>query len=454
MIDYMNQEIPTINEKDKLIIYLENYETEILDKKQRGVVFTPMKTVEFVLSKLPKEVWNNPNLKWLDPCCGIGNFSVYVYFKLMDSLTMIPLEQRQKHILENMIHMVEMKDSYYQIVSKIFLSDTYNLNLFKGTYVSLHTLDQEIPVYDPKCFFDIIVGNPPYQKENKVDPSKLSAKPLYHLFVERSLLLLKENGYLNFIHPVSWRRKSKEIKILEKMTQYYFLYLYTSNHFEPFKTCSPYINIYVLQKKSYKKKLLTEYETYFDKKEYLGKVNIPNNLSFMPFLLSKEVLSIINKMINKKGEKLNVQLESKFSTSKKNIQIEKTEEYKFRNIHTNHKKKGILYRYSNKKHPSHDKLKIVMNFKGGYKNFLPFIEEGNAGITDNSMYMCVNGGNKDFVLNFLKSDLITFLLRVTNYNFGSNHKNEFHILNLITIPNNLNYNKFYQLTKNEITFLN
>ena len=106
MIDYMNQEIPTINEKDKLIIYLENYETEILDKKQRGVVFTPMKTVEFVLSKLPKEVWNNPNLKWLDPCCGIGNFSVYVYFKLMDSLTMIPLEQRQKHILENMIHMV------------------------------------------------------------------------------------------------------------------------------------------------------------------------------------------------------------------------------------------------------------------------------------------------------------------------------------------------------------
>ena len=47
------------------------------------------------------------------------------------------------------------------------------------------------------------------------------------------------------------------------------------------------------------------------------------------------------------------------------------------------------------------------------------IEEGNAGITDNSMYMCVNENNKDFILNFLKSDLITFLLRVTNYNFGS-----------------------------------
>jgi len=93
------------------------------------------------------------------------------------------------------------------------------------------------------------------------------------------------------------------------------------------------------KKRPYDKKLVTEYETYFDKEEYRGQINIPNNLSFMPFLLSKEVLSIINKMINVKGEKLNVQLESKFSTSKKNIRIEKNKEYKFKNIHINHKKK-------------------------------------------------------------------------------------------------------------------
>ena len=426
--------IPTLLEKEKLLLYVENYETTQLDKKQRGVVFTPFLTVEFSLSKLPKEVWLNPDLKWLDPCCGIGNYSAYIYFKLMNTLSskITNEEERRRHILENMIHMVEMNDSYLKIVDTVFLSDKYNINLFKGSYVSLHTLDSDIAVYDPKFKFDIIIGNPPYQKENKIDPYKLSAKPLYHLFVERSLDLLKDNAYLNFIHPVSWRRKSKEIKILQKMTQYYFVYLYTSNHYEPFKTCSPYINIYVLQKKPYNKKLLTQYETHFDKEEYRGKINIPNNLSFMPFLLSKEVLSIIKKMTNK-GDKLNVQLESKFSTSKKNIRNEKTEEYKFKNIHTNHKKKGILYRYSNKKHPCHDKLKIVMNFKGGYKNLFPFIEEGGSGITDNSMYMYVTEENKDFILDFLKSKLIYFLLKITNYNFGSNHKNEFHIMNLITI---------------------
>ena len=447
--------IPTILEKENLSNYIENYETLILDKKQRGVVFTPMKTVEFVLSKLPEEVWLNPNFKWLDPCCGIGNFSVFVYFKLMDTLSLKinDTEERRKHILENMLHMVEMKDSYYEINKKIFLSDTYNLNLFKGTYVSLHTLDPEIPIYNPDVNFDIIIGNPPYQKENKVDPSKLSAKPLYHLFVERSIDLLNDSGYLNFIHPISWRRKSKEIKILSKMTQYYFIYLYTTNHFQPFKTCSPYINIYVLQKRPYNKKLLTTYETQFDKKEYKGDTNIPNNLSFMPVLLSKEVLSIIDKMINAEGSKLNIQLESKFSTSKKNIRVEQNEEYKFKNIHTNHKKKGILYRYSNRKHPCQDKLKIVMNFKGGFQNLRPIIEGGGIGITDNSMYMCVTDDNKDFILDFLNSDIIYFLLMITNYNFGSNHKNEFHILNLITIPNIYNFNVFYKFTKSDIFFI-
>ena len=79
--------IPTLLEKEKLLLYFENYETTQLDKKQRGVVFTPFLTVEFSLSKLPKEVWLNPDLKWLDPCCGIGNYSAYIYFKLMNTLS-------------------------------------------------------------------------------------------------------------------------------------------------------------------------------------------------------------------------------------------------------------------------------------------------------------------------------------------------------------------------------
>tara|TARA_B100001093_G_C26834671_1_gene1017796 strand:- start:1615 stop:2964 length:1350 start_codon:yes stop_codon:yes gene_type:complete len=440
---------------EELFLFLENYETDFIEKKQRGVVFTNLKIVEEVMKKLPKEVWFNPSLKWLDPCCGIGNFSIYLYFELMKTLKnkIKNEEKRRKHILENMIYMVEMNETYCKITQKIFLSDKYKINLFCGSYVSLHTLNKNIQIFNSSDKYDIIFGNPPYQKENKIDTTKLSAKPLYPFFVEKSIELLNMNGYLNFIHPVSWRRKSKEIKILKLLTQYHFLYLYTSNCFKAFRNCAPYINIYVLQKK-YNHSFQTHYETEFDSHKYTGRLIIPNNLEFMPFLLNNESFSIIYKMIHSDGFKLKIQLESKFSTSKKNIRIQPDKKYKYKNLHTNHKKKGLIYRYSEKKHPCHDKIKIIMNFKGGYQNFRPIIDLGTCGITDNSMYMEVSDQNKEFIFHFLNSKIIYFLLKITNYNFGTNHKNEFHILNLITIPNNNEYNKFYKFTKKESDFIN
>ena len=45
-----------------------------------------MKLVNEMLDKLPKEVWENKNLKWLDPCVGMGNFIIGVYLRLMEGL--------------------------------------------------------------------------------------------------------------------------------------------------------------------------------------------------------------------------------------------------------------------------------------------------------------------------------------------------------------------------------
>jgi hypothetical protein len=39
-----------------------------------------------MLDQLPKEVWSDPTLKWLDPANGIGNYPVVAYYKLMDGL--------------------------------------------------------------------------------------------------------------------------------------------------------------------------------------------------------------------------------------------------------------------------------------------------------------------------------------------------------------------------------
>lgn len=41
-----------------------------------------MELIFEMFDKLPKEVWNNKDLKWFDPCCGIGNFSIAIYLRL------------------------------------------------------------------------------------------------------------------------------------------------------------------------------------------------------------------------------------------------------------------------------------------------------------------------------------------------------------------------------------
>ena len=78
-----------------------------IEKKKFGEVFTPIPLINEMLDKLPQEVWINPDLKWLDPANGMGNFMIIIYFRLNEGLKDIFMndEVRKKHILENMLYM-------------------------------------------------------------------------------------------------------------------------------------------------------------------------------------------------------------------------------------------------------------------------------------------------------------------------------------------------------------
>ena len=326
--------IYNILDKD-ILNNLNDYIIPELKKKQNGTVFTNTKLINKKLNLLPKSVWKNKNLTWLDPCSGPGNYGIVIYFRLMNGLKSVikDEEKRRKHIIENMLFFVEFDVDYLDILKEIFIETNYKLNVFLGSYVYLHTYDEDIPIFNGTIFngtifineYDIIVGNPPYQKANKVDPSKLSAKPLYHLFVDKSIELLKPNGYLLFIHPVSWRRKSKEIRIIKSLLNKQIKYIYTNNKFTDFGISAPFINYYLLQNKEYNSNYKTKYETHYNDIYYKGKVHLNNKLEYLPVLLTEESISILNKIIDIDGDKLNVKLESKLSTSKKNISIEKTD---------------------------------------------------------------------------------------------------------------------------------
>ena len=78
-----------------------------------GEVLTPVYLVEEMLDQLPSDVWLCKDKKWLDPCAGRNAvFPIQVYKRLMKSLEneiKCPI-QRDSHIWDNMIYMVEIQE--------------------------------------------------------------------------------------------------------------------------------------------------------------------------------------------------------------------------------------------------------------------------------------------------------------------------------------------------------
>ena len=74
----------------------EHSKLDVNKKKLYGEVFTPPKLINEMLDTLPKEVWKNPELKWLDPCAGIANFPFIIYERLMIGLKDIIVDDEER----------------------------------------------------------------------------------------------------------------------------------------------------------------------------------------------------------------------------------------------------------------------------------------------------------------------------------------------------------------------
>ena len=437
----------TIECESQLLDDVKSFVSSKSDMKQRGVVFTNEKTILTLLDLLPNHVWTNPNYKWLDPSAGIGNFMIYVFFKLMNHLPIENTDDRRKHILETMLHFVEIKTDYVDTIHHIFCGDRYQLNIHEGSFVEMNIDSDNQCIYTQDISFDIIVTNPPYQKPTKQGGA--SAKPLYHLFIHKSLQKLSPKGYLVAIHPFTWRRKSKEIKLMDDLLQYQIHTIYTNNNYTEFDKSAIHINYYLLQKIPNTKTTLCE--NYFNHTYYESRLKLTNRYGFLPILLTKETMSIIHKVCGPPESKLTIQHQSKIGSthSPSNTSTTQCDMFLYPNYHTySLKKQTIIYRYTKQKHPSHDKHKIIMNFKGGYKLFRPFVDKGTMGITDCGLYIDLTEQNETLILNLLTSPLFMFLLMITSYNYAPNMKNEFHVLNTISVQPQ------YKLTKHEQSFLN
>ena len=118
-------------EEKRLKNEIEGYNT-YEKRKDNDEVFTPPPLIEEMLDKLSEAVWSDPKKTWLDPCAGLGNFSVIILKRLMEGLKdwEPDEEKRKKHILENQLYHVEMNpESVAKLQSVLNPEGKYKLNI-------------------------------------------------------------------------------------------------------------------------------------------------------------------------------------------------------------------------------------------------------------------------------------------------------------------------------------
>ena len=180
-----------------------------------GIVYTPDPLVDKILDLIPKQYYENPQLKWLDIGAGNGAFSLNLFNRLLNSLTTIfpNLETRRIHIIKNMLYMCEIYPPHIEKLRELFSQDA---NIITRDFLSINV---EPPSPSPSIdieLFDIIIGNPPYNingalktPTNKSLKKNKDGKQIYVKFVNKSLLLLKEQGHLALIIPALWLKPDK-----------------------------------------------------------------------------------------------------------------------------------------------------------------------------------------------------------------------------------------------------
>lgn len=206
-------------------------------------VFTPPELANDVLDMLPPEIWSDPTIKILDPCCKSGVFLREAAKRFIKGLEHVypDLQERVEHIMHEQLYGIAITEltsllARRSLYCSKFPNGRFSVAEFDSSegnvrhrtiqhtwvnnrckycgasyegYSQRETLETHayefIHTLNPKEIlsmkFDVIVGNPPYQLGNQFDNQQRD-RPIYHLFVENAKKLLPR--HLCMIIPARW----------------------------------------------------------------------------------------------------------------------------------------------------------------------------------------------------------------------------------------------------------
>ena len=151
-----------------------------------------------------------------------------------------------------------------------------------------------------KMKFSVVIQNPPYQapKAKEHEGRGKCGTSLWEAFVEKSLSIVEDNGFICNIHPSRWRKPNSKIGRVIRSKQLHYLEMHKIE--DGFKTfgCNTEYDWYVLKNTSCKGKTVI-----VDQKGFKGNFTICK-MPFIPDSKINEVMSLVAKDGEEKVEVL------------------------------------------------------------------------------------------------------------------------------------------------------
>ena len=396
------------------------------EKQENGEVFTPMKLVFEMLEKLDNHytkvnscsIFTVPELKWFDPASGMGNFPVAVYLKLMEGLKpQFPRDDdRKKHIIENMLYMSELNKKNVFICRQIFnFNGQYTMNLHEGDTLKLDVSDTW--GIAPREF-DVVLGNPPYNKggirSHTGEHLGEKNETIWTKFIERSFesWLKPDDGFLVFINPLSWLKKSHSLhtNMLEK--HIIWLKLWDNSQSKCMINADIPISLYILQHIRNNLNKHTEITSILKRRSLTTTtIEYLNPTHSIPLAFH----NIFNKLATFIEEK-HLQLEYRTKTVKSSgIKTKIPAVYTLADgwaVDTYTIKDGIMVKPATEIHPDANKRKLIVSNKASFAG--AFIDEGTLGLTGNDKSYII-GDNLEIILKLLNFKISSMISHYTKY---------------------------------------
>lgn len=342
---------------------------------------TPIGCVKEMVDSIPDSFWNRKDLKVLDPCAGNGNFHAYIL---------------RKTAFENL---------YFNEINKTRVRNIKNI-FGSRAKVSL----RDFLTFKDEEQFDLIVSNPPYAKFNGMNRVAKNHN-LSRDFILKAINITKPGGYILFIVPDNWMSLADRNDVVRVLSQYQFRHLNIHRAKRWFPKIGSSFSWFLVQK-------IPNTEAFTIENGYKLQTtensSLSPNSSYIPLYFNSTVQSIIDKTLNAKNEKYNIETSSDLHKfTKKDLLVDQQDaEHPYKIIHT-----PTQTVWAKRPHKYQKGYKVYISLTNQYSTFV----EKNAGATQSIAFIrCKTQKEASRIKAELDNGLYVFLNNITRYgNFNN-----------------------------------